>query len=41
MFTLAAARAEGLTILDGVWNDIADVEDGIVLAAGDDAVDAR
>jgi citrate lyase subunit beta/citryl-CoA lyase len=26
MFTLAAARAEGLTILDGVWNDIADVE---------------
>ncbi|GJE25415.1 HpcH/HpaI aldolase/citrate lyase family protein [Methylobacterium organophilum] len=26
MFTLAAARAEGLTILDGVWNDIADVD---------------
>lgn len=26
MFTLAAARAEGLTILDGVWNDIGDVE---------------
>ncbi|GJE46514.1 HpcH/HpaI aldolase/citrate lyase family protein [Methylobacterium soli] len=26
MFTLAAARAESLTILDGVWNDIADVE---------------
>jgi citrate lyase subunit beta/citryl-CoA lyase len=25
MFTLAAARAEGLTILDGVWNDIEDV----------------
>ena len=26
MFTLAAARAAGLTILDGVWNDIGDVE---------------
>ena len=26
MMVLAAARAEGLTILDGVWNDIADVE---------------
>ncbi|MCJ2008822.1 CoA ester lyase [Methylobacterium sp. E-041] len=26
MFTLAAARASGLTILDGVWNDIGDVE---------------
>lgn len=26
MLTLAAARAEGLTILDGVFNDIADVE---------------
>ncbi|GEP01449.1 HpcH/HpaI aldolase/citrate lyase family protein [Methylobacterium haplocladii] len=26
MFTLAAARAEGLTILDGVWNDIGDPE---------------
>ena len=26
MFTLAAARAEGLTILDGVWNDIGDVD---------------
>jgi citrate lyase subunit beta / citryl-CoA lyase len=26
MFALAAARAEGLTILDGVFNDIADVE---------------
>ena len=26
MFTLAAARAEGLTILDGVWNDLGDVE---------------
>ncbi|WP_375455908.1 HpcH/HpaI aldolase/citrate lyase family protein [uncultured Methylobacterium sp.] len=26
MFALAAARAEGLTILDGVWNDIGDVE---------------
>lgn len=26
MFALAAARAEGLTILDGVWNDISDVE---------------
>ena len=26
MFTLAAARAAGLAILDGVWNDIGDVE---------------
>jgi len=26
MLALAAARAEGLTILDGVWNDIADVD---------------
>ena len=26
MFTLAAARANGLTILDGVFNDIADVD---------------
>ncbi|HEV2541488.1 MAG TPA: CoA ester lyase [Methylobacterium sp.] len=26
MLTLAAARAEGLIILDGVWNDIADPE---------------
>ena len=26
MFTLAAARASGLAILDGVWNDIGDVE---------------
>lgn len=26
MFTLAAARAEGLTVLDGVWNDLQDVE---------------
>ncbi|KQP07330.1 malyl-CoA thiolesterase [Methylobacterium sp. Leaf99] len=26
MFTLAAARAEGLIILDGVWNDIGDVD---------------
>lgn len=26
MFALAAARSEGLTILDGVWNDIADTE---------------
>jgi citrate lyase subunit beta/citryl-CoA lyase len=26
MLTLAAARAEGLTILDGVWNDISDVD---------------
>ncbi|GJE56231.1 HpcH/HpaI aldolase/citrate lyase family protein [Methylobacterium thuringiense] len=26
MFTLAAARSEGLTILDGVWNDIGDPE---------------
>jgi citrate lyase subunit beta/citryl-CoA lyase len=26
MFALAAARASGLTILDGVWNDIEDIE---------------
>jgi citrate lyase subunit beta/citryl-CoA lyase len=26
MFALAAARAEGLTILDGVWNDIGDID---------------
>ena len=26
MFTLAAARAEGLIVLDGVWNDISDPE---------------
>ena len=26
MFALAAARAEGLAILDGVWNDIGDIQ---------------